>query len=380
MGALSKVTMVLWMIVGAAVQQVCAAGITLTLPPSLYAVVGQEANIFFDSVVTATPGSIYGCKVYCPKGRQQNERWVFTPGVEDVGSFPLRIEVRDANDKIVAQGDSVVTVASSEGLRNRNTTLLAIGDSLTEAGVYTEELIAPARMAGSPRISLIGTHHSSGSPENVHEGYGGWKYEYFLSRFDPASDAKGGRKGSSPFVFDVAGKPVFDLPRYFKERVGGTSPDVVTIFLGTNDVFVADDGTREKVVDEIVAQASQLVGELRNALPAAKIGILVPVSPGSQDAFGENYGCEFDAWTYRKNQSRLVQKMIERFSGKSDQGIYFVPSFVNFDAEGDYPTASSPRNARDSEMVARQTNALHPSERGYRHIADSIYAWLANIF
>lgn len=374
-----KTAMVVWLILVVVGQQAYAA-VTLILPPVIYAVVGQEANIFFDTVVTATPGNAYVCKVHCSKGRQQSERWVFTPGAEDVGSFPLKIEVRDGNDKVVAQGESEVLVASPDRLKARNTTLLAIGDSLTEAGIYTEELITPARMADGPRISLIGTHHSSGSPENVHEGYGGWKYEYFLSRFDPASDAKGGRKGSSPFVFDVAGKPVFDLPRYFREKVAGASPDVVTIFLGTNDVFAANDETRKKVVDEIVAQAEQLVSELRKCLPKAKIGILAPVAPAGQDAFGENYGCEFDAWTYRKNQTFLAQGLMEAFAGKAGQGIYFVPSFVNFDATRDYPVASSPRNARNSEMIERQTNALHPTEQGYRHIADAIFAWLANVF
>ncbi len=353
------------------------ANINLNLPDALYAVVGEETNIFFESVVTTPPGSSYSCKIISSKGRQQVERWAFTPTSQDVGDFPLTIEVRDSSDSVVARASTVVSVAPSES--GEGILLLAIGDSLTEAGVYTEELLELGKRSGGAGIKLLGSHHSSGSPENLHEGYGGWKYDYFLSRFDASVEGVSGRQGNSPFIFKVDGAVVLDISRYVREKLAGASPGYVTVFLGTNDVFGADDKNREKTVDAVVAQANQLIDAIRKAMPEAKVGVLAPLAPADQNAFGENYGCEFDRWTYRKNQTLLVQKLISNFSNREGERIYFVPAFVNFDPAGDYPTSVTPKNARNREMVTRQTNAVHPAETGYQHVADSIYAWLVNV-
>jgi hypothetical protein len=80
----------------------------------------------------------------------------------------------------------------------------------------------------------------------AHEGYGGWKWSDFLTKFAPvaATDTAGplARKATSPFVFPSAdGKTgVFDLNRYFRESCEGTPPDVVTFLLGINDCFAAN--------------------------------------------------------------------------------------------------------------------------------------------
>lgn len=352
----------------------------LTLPPVLYAVAGQELNLFFDSVILAPPGRRYLIKITCAKGKQQAERWVFTPTDQDVGNFTLAMELRDLDDHVVATGRVSVHVASAARLKGRDISLLAIGDSLTEASAYTGELLAlGARLEGS-RLTLAGTHHSGGEPGNVHEGYSGWKYEYFLSRFDPHRDPSASGKGTSPFVYDVNGKPVFDLPRYFKETCGDHPPNAITVFLGTNDVFAAKDQDRAKVVADVLAQAQTFVGALRKAVPAAKIGVLGPLAPAGQDAFGENYGCAYDAWTYRKNQDQLLQALLTAFSGRQAEGIYFVPAYASFDPAHDYPLgASTPTNARSPDSIQRQNNAVHPADSGYKHIADSIFAWLINV-
>lgn len=349
----------------------------LTLPPVLYAVVGQELNLYYDSVILAPPGQHYLVKITCAKGKQQAERWVLNP--TEAGLFPLTMELRDLEDHVVASAKTSVHVAPTTRLKGRDITFLAIGDSLTEASVYTGEILVLGRALDGSHFTLIGTHHSGGPPENLHEGYSGWKYEYFLSRFDPHRDPKASGKGTSPFVFDVGGKPVFDLPRYFKETLGGQLPNAITVFLGTNDVFAATDENRAKVVADVLAQAQTFIDALRQAVPQAKIGLLAPLPPAGQDAFGENYGTEFNAWTYRKNQDAFLRALLQKFGDRQADGIFFVPAYASFDSAHDYPTASSPRNARNPDPISSQTNAVHPSEIGYRHVADSIFAWLVNV-
>lgn len=365
--------------VPAKAQTANAQGSLLALPKVVYGAVGVEANIYFQSVALVPPGKPLIFKVISPKGRQQAERWVFTPEDKDVGEFPLTIEVRDAEDRVVAKESTVVRVGSPRKLAGKEISYLAIGDSLTEASVYTAGLLKLFATVEGQRFALLGTHHSGGPEGNLHEGYSGWKYEDFLSRFDPAADAAGGRKGSSPFVFDQGGKPVFDLPRYFREKNKGVLPTAVTIFLGTNDVFTATDQNRAAVVKGILGNAVKLVQAVRSAAPNAKIGIIAPLAPADQNAFGENYGTEFDYWTYRKNQAALLRGLMEQYAGREKEGVYFVPAYLGFDPEGDYPTATQPRNSRNAEPTTRQVNALHPAEPGYLHVADGIFSWMVNV-
>lgn len=350
----------------------------LALPRVVYAAVGIEANIYFSSVILAPPVRTLLIKVTSPRGKQQSERWVYTPEAKDVGEFPLAIEVRDSNDRIVASGTTTVLVAAPSRLAGSDISLLAIGDSLTEAGIYTAGLLQLFAHEGSSSFTLLGTHHSGGPEGNWHEGYSGWKFEDFLTRFDPAADAAGGRKGSSPFIFIQDNKAIFDLPRYFREKTSGRRPTAITVFLGTNDVFTATDQNRAAVVQQILTSARDLLAQLRKAAPKAKIGVIAPVAPADQNAFGENYGTEFDHWNYRKNQDALLRGLMESFSNRETEGVYFVPAYLNFEAEGDYPSTTGPRNSRNAEPVSRQSNALHPAEAGYLHVADTIFAWLAN--
>jgi len=363
----------------AGAQPVEATAPLLLLPEVTYAAVGVEANIYFSSLAPVPPGKRLIFKITSAKGRQQAERWTFTPEEKDVGEFPLGVEVRDLDDLVVARGSTLVRVASGRRLTGNDLTYLPIGDSLTEAGVYTAELLKLFAASGVGGISLLGTHHSGGPENNLHEGYSGWTFADFLTRFDPVADAAGGRKGSSPFVFAEGGKPVFDLARYFREKTKGQLPAAVTIFLGTNDVFTATEQNREAVVQSVLANASQLVREIRRAAPHAKVGIVAPLAPSSQDGFGENYGTEFDAWNYRKNQVALLRALMAQCSGRENQGVYFVPAYLGFDSEGDYPTATQPRNARTAATLSRQSNALHPAEPGYLHVADGIFAWMINV-
>lgn len=49
-----------------------------------------------------------------------------------------------------------------------------------------------------------------------------------------------------------------------------------------------------------------------------RIGLVPFVPPaGSQDAFGANYGCMQTRWQYKRNQHRVVERLIEQCSADS---------------------------------------------------------------
>lgn len=351
----------------------------LVLPPVVHAVPGIEANLYFDNIVLAPPGRALLFDVTCARGQQQEERWTFTPAEGDVGEFPLSVTVRDLDDRVVATAQTTVRVAAGNAGAGGSLTLLCIGDSLTHASVYTAELLKLFGTSGNPSLRLLGTHHVKDTAEgNVHEGYGGWKYQDFVTKYEPNPEPGSHAKRSSPFVFADDKGPVFDFGRYVKEQLGGTPPDFVTIFLGPNDVFGSTDENLEETITRVMGYADKLLAGIRAAAPRAKIGLLPPVPPtASQDGFGANYGCSQTRWQYRKNQHRLVEAMLARYSGREADGVCVVPAYASFDSVHNYPVDPGSRlHARSTETIPRVTNALHPALSGYRQIADSIYCWI----
>ncbi len=185
----------------------------LLLPPVIYAAPGREANLYFDNVVLAPPGRQYLFDVNCAKGRQQEERWTWTPAENENGDYALTLEVRDTNDKVIAQGKTVVRVAKALAGQGKPLSVLVIGDSLTGASIYTDELLKLFATPGNATLKLLGTHKPAGTAEgNVHEGYGGWTFGRFMTQY-VATPQERRNMGSSPFVFLQEGKPVFDFPR-----------------------------------------------------------------------------------------------------------------------------------------------------------------------
>ena len=140
---------------------------------------------------------------------------------------------------------------------------------------------------------MLGTHQPNSAADGVaHEGYGGWTWSDFVSKFEPDPDGK--EKCSSPFVFsDDGSQPQLNMHRYFQEKCDGQVPDYVVIMLGINDCFSApaDDASAVDVrIDNMLASANQLLDAIRTAAPKTQIGFCLTTPPNArQEAFEANY-------------------------------------------------------------------------------------------
>ena len=67
--------------------------VRLVLPPVIYAVPSVECNVYFDNVVLVPNIGNYLFDVDCAKGRQQAERYTWSPTEEDLGNYPLTLKV-----------------------------------------------------------------------------------------------------------------------------------------------------------------------------------------------------------------------------------------------------------------------------------------------
>ena len=358
-------------------QNAASNPIRLCLPPVLYAVVGDEANVYFDNVMLAVNPRNYAVDVNCARGSQQVERWTYRPAAGEEGEYPWEITVYDEQNRIVAAAKTTLKVVAAAAGAGRDVSLLVIGDSLTHASVSTGHLLKLFAREGNPTFSLVGSFHPlDPSGKNCHEGYGGWTAERFATHYVDESHRGGG--SGSPFLYARGnGGAELDFTKYYQERNGGRPADFVTILLGCNDTFGTNDAGIEKTVDGMLSHYDALIAAIRKASPETKIGVMLTVPPAAtQDAFAVNYACGQTRWQYKRNQHRVVERLLEKYANREKENIFVVPAEVNLDCENGFPSVQSVRNAQVEDKCVRLSNGVHPASAGYRQIGDSMYAWL----
>lgn len=351
----------------------------LALPPVIYAVPAMETSVYLDNVVLTTNPANYAFDVICARGRQQQERWVFVPQPDDPGKYPLVLEIRNERNELVGRGETTLQVAPANAGQGKTVSVLLIGDSLTHASAYSQRLLDLGKQGEGLRISLIGSHGpGTVLGENRHEGYGGWTAQRFATHFTGTARQGDYSKRGSPFLY--AGEKEekkLDFARYCRDVNGDKYPDYVTIFLGPNDIFSANDDNIESTIDTMLRHYDQLIAMIHVASPKTIIGAMLPVPPAAtQDAFGSNYAAGQTRWQYKRNQHRLVERMLERYGTAKVAGVEVVPTYLNLDCAHNYPAESVLSSAHAAEKIFRLSNGVHPSAAGYSQIGDSLYAWL----
>jgi lysophospholipase L1-like esterase len=342
-----------------------AEELQLTLPPVIYAVPNLESAMYFDNMVLTQSPEIYRYEVICDVGTQDATRWTVIPEVARRGDHAVTVRVADAEGKVVNTAKSIFRIAAPEAGKGQELRLLIVGDSLTHASAYPNELFRLMARPGNPKLTLLGTHKPGSVAEGVaHEGYGGWTWQRFVSHYEPNPDGTY-RKRSSPFVYlGDDGNPALDVSRYFAEECGGDPPDVVTFLLGINDCFGANPDDPKAIdarIDEVFKNADALLAAFSQAAPDAKLAVCLTTPPNSrQEAFEANYQDRYTRWGWKRIQHRLVQRQLEHFGDREAERIFVLPTELNLDPVDGYPV----------------NNGVHPNEKGYRQIAASIYAWL----
>jgi lysophospholipase L1-like esterase len=322
-----------------------------------------ETNIYFANTVLNQPEQELAFEVDCSLGNSDALHWSLTAKRSDVGSMPLTLRVKDSVGEVLESASTTVNIVSADAGIGKAIRLLIVGDSLTHASVYPNEIARLLDGAGNPKWQMLGTHKPSGAAANVaHEGYGGWTWAAFNSRFSVDATKPG---SSSPFVFPGADeKPALNVTRYFDERCHGVRPDFIIVKLGINDCFgfnANDAKVLDTQIDGVFDQAEKLLAEFRQAAPEAEIGICLTTPGNSRDeAFVANYKDQYPRSGWNRIQHRLVERQLEQFGAREDDRIYLVPTELNLDTVDGYPN----------------NNSVHPNAVGYQEIGRTVFAWL----
>ncbi len=343
----------------------------ITLPPVLYTLPGVPMNIDFRNAILAEPEDGYTFKVDCKVGKTEgNQRWTVNATKDEVGEHALKMQLSDAKGVLVDEASTVIRVVSRDAGKGRKMALLIVGDSLTAATYYSNEVGRLLSEPDNPEWVMLGTSPARGAKKGVaREGYGGWTWERFNTLYgeEEWKELNGRkRKNQSPFLFTdgKGGDAKLDLKRYAREKAGGRAPDYVTFLLGINDCFhpnPEDPAAVEAKFATMTQQAEILLAAFREAFPNADLGICLTPPPNSRDAaFVANYKDRYTRKGWRSIQYRLVERQLKHFGGREKEHIFIVPTSLDLD-----PVTGYPKN-----------NGVHPNESGYARIGTSIYEWL----
>jgi lysophospholipase L1-like esterase len=335
----------------------------LTLPAAAYAISGAEIGVSFDNLILAERPSEYRFVVHCDVGRQTAERWTVIPSDEDVGVHSWRIEVFQ-QERRIAEKTMLWHIVPAAAGNGRRLNLLLVGDSLTHATLYPNDLARRLSARDQPQWKMLGTHRpAAAAPGVAHEGYGGWTWERFVRHYEPMPDPAQ-RRHSSPFVFLTDGQPQLDVGRYLRESGQGQSPDYVLFLLGINDCFGAnpeDPAAIDAHINRVFTHAETLLKAFRAAAPEAELAVCLTTPPNARESgFEANYQGRYHRWGWKRIQHRLVERELQQFSGREGERIHIVPTQLGLDPVAGYPV----------------DNGVHPNSTGYHQIAASMHAWL----
>ena len=355
------------------------ANVRLLVPEKIYAVPGIEMNVYFNNIVTVINPANYVFDVICEKGRNDLKRWRFTPETTDVGTHKWAIEVIDMNG-VAARAEAELIVLPYNAGENKKISMMMVGASQTAAGHYPDRVDQLMNRPGNPGFKTIGTKGRVAR----HEGYGGWRWDSFLTRWGYTNSRKMDGMHpdrpvgfNSPFMFpDKNGKGVFDLQKYFDKNNNGKVPDIVSFQLGLNDFFKAKDHNIAEITDKSIKNMEKLVAEFRKLKPAPEIMIFQHIPGSNQDGFGTSYKSRQTSWQYRKNLDYYNRALLKK--GK-ELKLHVVPVYMNIDTENNYPQLIQPVNADNSATVSLADNGVHPAQAGYYQMGDTLYCFIKAI-
>lgn len=341
----------------------------LNLPSKLYALVGEELNIYFDNLVDGHDTD-YVFNVDCGVGRQLERCYRVEP--TEAGTYTLSISATN-REGVTVRKNSTLYVADTSAGSGVTRSLIVLGDSTTNNSIAVTKLNTnyATDVMG---METIGTR---GRDANMHEGRSGWTFRaYFTVQTD----------SGAPDVFNPFFNPeteTFDAAYYFANS-GIKKPDWFFINLGINDTFgYTLDSILEGVIDGLNSMCDSMIASIKEASPNTKIGVVLTIPPNySQDAFGKAYKCGQTRARYKHNNVIWVDNQIRRYENREEEGIYLIPIHTNLDTKYNMGMETNYHNKRNTTMTYESpiTNGgVHPVDSGYWQIADVYWFFLKNM-
>ena len=168
--------------------------VDLVLPDIIDAVVGDNMQLFFRSIVSAVNPYNYDIYAVSAVGKSYPRYYELKPTEEMLGNqYPMTIYVKDDNGKILAQKSSIIVVHDAMSAPTSAINVLCVGASATATGIWCGELkrrLTSADGNGTPanptglglaNINFVGRKVGTQVDVNL-EATGGWRVRDYASK------------------------------------------------------------------------------------------------------------------------------------------------------------------------------------------------------
>lgn len=340
----------------------------LSLPPEIYAVEGYETNVYWDGILHShLRASQFSIRNSTQRGQSLEKRWRITPsssgfggvGSSDLTTFSMTTTVLYNGEQVAQHATSVKVKAANVGAAASRKALF-IGDSITEDGRATQQLLDNiTEVASGYSLTLLG---SKGTGANKHEGYSGQSYSFFRS-----NDASNPFYDGSDFNF-----------QFYLTAKGYTmaATDSVYLMLGTNDFFgLADDSAVATKVTSVLADLAVIIASIHSAVAGINIWIgLVPPAPMTQDGVGTTQLPFYSRDRYARNFALWRKSLIASYGASQASNIRLCHVNCCVDTDNGFAKITEAVNARSATTHSILNNDVHPNASGYSQIGDVYHA------
>ena len=340
----------------------------LVLPDVMYATVGHEFNIYFESVLRCKNPENFHWKITLGDGNighQYSDRLSFIPTSSDLGDKTLSVSVYydSTTDAAPVITKTVTVKVLASGALSQAKNVMFIGDSYTDMGYIISEI---KNMAGE-NLNFVGTRTSTQIDANgnsrtlSHEGRSGWTTTNYMQA----------SRNSVVNPFYNSAVSTFDFS-YYMATQSVQKPDIVNICLGTND------GYNWKHTQ---APLAVIVNSIKAYDSSIKI-VVTTLSPTPKDAYG--YGrsnLTNGDWNWKQQQYMLshVQGIYADYGDREDENIFIAPAYKNIDRDYDYEKAVQAVSTRNPATKSVTWDNVHVSRYGFYKISDEWYSVLQRL-
>lgn len=329
--------------------------IEIYLPETYYASTGLTMEIY-NSQITNKCSYItrYNVLWTCDIGENLERKYSLTATEEMLGDHELKVAVYDNALNLLAEKSCTLKVV--EGTLKEGFSLLEIGDSLSCNGMLYRRLQGLAE----DQLTFQGTRSIDGF---LMEGRIAFSANDYLNETPYHLD-----EGEECHPFYNPGTETFDWT-YYRETTG-FYPDVVQIFLGTNNVQAG-----ESNADDIV----KIVDAIRADDVMTPIYVVNTIYQGGQNGLGSwktKHGEYLSKGWNKQEQDLAVFNLMVDLSEKLEdyEDVYLVPAGISMDSEYNYESTEVSVNPYNNATEKYETDPVHPGKAGYYQIADVMFS------
>lgn len=276
-----------------------------------------------------------------------------------------------------------LSISSASLPRSGALKVLCIGDSIINREVPFRLKAKLTVMGYTP--TMVGTMVNDGGEAG--EGRGSWEYADFIGMDTslPAVPIGGegaymalvatngsnpGRWHNNPFLRpSVAGDDptnvysglIFDFPSYLS-RFGVSTPDVVYVQLGTNDINLR---SVDQAIAQINAGLAVMIPSILSASSTIRIGIGLPTLPATTNGNG----------TWRLYMPRAIGAILNYVATLASSRVDVVPTWLHMDPDLGWVYAA--RSVDGGRNIGYVGDELHPEAPNRNLMCEAIAQWIA---